>query len=219
MTPNIASLHTGSSGRFTLHTLLLINSPVRLSHDVVTLYVWVCVNDIYPLSSFSQSPSWSMGTNCAASETGNDGCGVQFADPASFGPPFNYNGGGWYDLILSSHKDADSHHRYVVQRTDSEIRIYFWPRNGDSVPDQVKSSLSHESVDPDSWVRAFGDGCSAPFLMNILQGVPTATWTNDSCDFAKHFGLHNIIINLTFCMIVFLARWVIVTNIGIIFRR
>ena len=97
MTPNTATLHTGSSNKFSSHTLLSFNPPVRLSHVVVTRYDWVRANDIYPLICSSQSSSRSIGQNCAAYETENAGCGVQFSDPASFGVPFNNNQGGWYD--------------------------------------------------------------------------------------------------------------------------
>ncbi|KAH0832128.1 family 16 glycosyl hydrolase [Lanmaoa asiatica] len=154
MTPNTATLHTGSSTTFGFHSLLLIDSLVRLR---------------------------SIGTNCAAYETGNDGCGVQFSDPESFGPSFNYNQGGWYGLNLPSHNDANPRHRYAIERTNSEIRIWFWSRNDGSVPDQIVFSSSHDAVEPQSW------------------GMPAAAWSNDMCDFPEHFGPHNIIINLTFC--------------------
>ncbi|KAN0087656.1 glycoside hydrolase family 16 protein [Tylopilus felleus] len=105
----------------------------------------------------------SNGQNCAAYETGNDGCGVDFSDPASFGPSFNHNGGGWYAL----------------ERTVTDIKVFFWSRHASSVPVQVESP--HEVIEPDTW------------------GQPAAAWSNDKCDFPKHFGPHNIIINLTFC--------------------
>lgn len=110
---------------------------------------------VFPLPY--NSSSWSGDTNCAAYETANDGCRVQFSNPASFGPSFNNNQGGWYVLILSSHKDADSRHRYAIERSSSEIRMWFWPRNDGSVPGQVEFSSSHHGVEPDSWVRAFSN--------------------------------------------------------------
>ena len=36
------------------------------------------------------------GTNCAADETGNQGCGVRANTDNSFGAAFNSNGGGVY---------------------------------------------------------------------------------------------------------------------------
>ncbi|KAG8214674.1 glycoside hydrolase family 16 protein [Butyriboletus roseoflavus] len=102
MTPNIASLHTGS------------NCHMSSSRDMT---------------------GRSIGTNCAANETGNDGCGVQFPDTASFGPLFNDNEGGWYAL----------------ERSSSVIRIWFWSRNDGSVPDQVEFSSSQDDVEPESW--------------------------------------------------------------------
>lgn len=41
--------------------------------------------------------------------------------PTSYGPAFNYNGGGWY----------------VVERGTDEINVWFYPRYGD-VPEQVR---------------------------------------------------------------------------------
>jgi hypothetical protein len=35
--------------------------------------------------------------------------------------------------------------------------------------------------------------------MSHSQGVPAAFFRSDQCDFASHFGAHNIIINLAFC--------------------
>jgi len=32
------------------------------------------------------------------------------------------------------------------------------------------------------------------------KGTPMAYFPNTNCDFGRHFGEHNIIINLTFCM-------------------
>ncbi|KAF8558266.1 endo-beta-glucanase [Imleria badia] len=136
VTPNIATLHTGSNCRMS-------------SSRNMTGFV----------------PTWtrSAGQNCAAYETANKGCGVQFDDAASFGPPFNSNQGGWY----------------AIERTSSNIKVYFWPRGDHSVPPQVE--LSYAVVEPATW------------------GTPAAAWSNDMCDFPSHFGPHNIIINLTFC--------------------
>lgn len=40
--------------------------------------------------------------------------------------------------------------RYAVERTSTYIKIFFWPRNSYSVPDEVKNG-SYE-VHPDNWV-------------------------------------------------------------------
>ncbi|KAG9315694.1 glycoside hydrolase family 16 protein [Chiua virens] len=154
MSPNIASLHTGTSEKTNLRPPSSINSPIRLR---------------------------IAGVNCAAAETGNDGCGVQFSDKASFGPEFNSIGGGWYVCTLDSRKGADSHHRYALERNNSQIRAWFWPRTDGQVPDEVKSGSAHDIIDTDEW------------------GMPAADWSSDECDFSKRFGPHRIVINLTFC--------------------
>ncbi|EPQ56434.1 laminarinase [Gloeophyllum trabeum ATCC 11539] len=105
----------------------------------------------------------SEGTDCSTTDTNNAGCGVQSTDTNSYGPDFNNNGGGWY----------------AIERTDTFIKVWFWPRNSGSVPGDVNSGAS--SVDTDNW------------------GTPMALFPDTDCDFSSHFGPHNIIINLTFC--------------------
>ncbi|GAA6062618.1 hypothetical protein JCM10212_002212 [Sporobolomyces blumeae] len=60
-------------------------------------------------------------TNCDATTTNSQGCGVRSKSKVSYGPAFNKKGGGVYALQWSS----------------SGIRIYFWSRN--SIPSDVKS--------------------------------------------------------------------------------
>ncbi|KAJ7097211.1 glycoside hydrolase family 16 protein [Mycena belliarum] len=102
--------------------------------------------------------------SCDTALNGNAGCGVRLASssPASYGPAFNAAGGGWYAL----------------ERTDSFINVWFWPRNG-AVPADVRAGGG--SVDTAGW------------------GVPAANFPNTSCDIPRFFSAHNIIINLTFC--------------------
>jgi len=68
---------------------------------------------------------------------------------------------------------------YAMERTSSYIKIWFWGRDNNAVPSDVSGCGS--LINTDSW------------------GTPTAYFTSDSCDIASHFGLHNIIIDLTFC--------------------
>ncbi|KAF9221541.1 glycoside hydrolase family 16 protein [Gyrodon lividus] len=111
----------------------------------------------------------STGTNCAAYETDNVGCGVQFTedinDPISFGPGFNTHQGGWY----------------AFERTSTYMKIWFWSRNNYYVPDEVKFGPTSGTIDTETW------------------GIPAALWTDDFCDFSSHFGPHNIVINLALC--------------------
>ncbi|KAG9100379.1 hypothetical protein FRC07_010416 [Ceratobasidium sp. 392] len=102
-------------------------------------------------------------TDCNWQVNGNAGCGVQSPETTSYGPSFNNNSGGWY----------------VMERTSTYIKVWFWPRNSATVPLAVKSGAS--TVDTSSF------------------GTPFASFVNTSCDIASHFGPENIIINLTFC--------------------
>ncbi|KAA1476410.1 2 beta-glucan [Dentipellis sp. KUC8613] len=68
---------------------------------------------------------------------------------------------------------------YAIERTSTFIKVWFWARNAGGIPSDVTSGAS--SVNTDNW------------------GTPDAYFPNTDCDFASHFGPHNIIINLTFC--------------------
>ncbi|KAF9040367.1 glycoside hydrolase family 16 protein [Hymenopellis radicata] len=69
------------------------------------------------------------GTNCAAYETGNQGCGIQSNSDVSFGRAFNNNGGGVYALKWD----------------DTGISVYFWATG--SVPADVTA----ETPVPATW--------------------------------------------------------------------
>ncbi|KIJ62663.1 glycoside hydrolase family 16 protein [Hydnomerulius pinastri MD-312] len=95
--------------------------------------------------SHCQMPSTSRnmtgdasGTNCAAYETDNAGCGVKFVedvnDPISFGPGFNTHQGGWYAL----------------ERTNSYLKIWFWSRSDRAVPHEVKFGRT-KTIHTESW--------------------------------------------------------------------
>jgi len=88
---------------------------------------------------------------------------VTFPSKLSYGPSFNDNGGGWYAL----------------ERTSTDINVWFWPRSSYFVPPEVQ--WGSDIVDPDSW------------------GLPVASFPNTFCDFSDHFDEQNIIINLTLC--------------------
>ena len=88
--------------------------------------------------------------------------------------------------------------RYALERTCTDINIWFWPRSSYFVPLEVKWGL--DTVDPDSWV------CENHFYLYLivfvkksLQGIPVASFPNTFCDFSDHFDDQNIIINLTLC--------------------
>ncbi|KAI0358949.1 hypothetical protein OH77DRAFT_1587250 [Trametes cingulata] len=69
------------------------------------------------------------GTNCAAAETGNAGCGMTATQSNTYGVGFNNNGGGVY----------------AMQWVDSGISVWFFPRN--SIPSDITSGAPL----PDGW--------------------------------------------------------------------
>jgi hypothetical protein len=97
---------------------------------------------------------------------GNAGCGVTLKSAQSYGPEFNKAGGGWY----------------VLERTPTEMRVWFWSRGDGGVPADVKNGA--KTIDTSKF------------------GTPGADFPSTSCDMKSHFGAHNIIINLTLCMFI-----------------
>ncbi|KAK7468609.1 hypothetical protein VKT23_003113 [Stygiomarasmius scandens] len=61
------------------------------------------------------------GTNCAAAETNNQGCGIRSSSSVSYGAAFNNNGGGVYAMTLNS----------------TGVAIYFFPRG--SIPSDIQA--------------------------------------------------------------------------------
>ena len=95
--------------------------------------------------------------NCDVNTDGNSGCGVQAPSANSYGPSFNANGGGWY----------------AMERTDSFIKVWFWPRGAADVP--IGVSEGHDDVDPANW------------------GTPQAFFPSDTCNIAEHFDAHKCV--------------------------
>lgn len=75
----------------------------------------------------------TLETDCDTPDPDSVGCGVVDSNKNSYGPAFNKNGGGWYAL----------------ERTESSIKVWFWPRNG-KPPSEVKSGKGQ--INTDSWV-------------------------------------------------------------------
>lgn len=69
---------------------------------------------------------------------------------------------------------------YAMERTPTSIKVWWWPRNAASIPTEV-TTLHTPDINTQSW------------------GVPFAYFDNQACDLNSKFGLHNVIINLTFC--------------------
>lgn len=71
--------------------------------------------------------------NCDVNTDGNSGCGVHAPTAQSYGPSFNAGGGGFY----------------AMERTNSFIKVWFFPRNS-NIPSDMKSGAS--SINTDNWV-------------------------------------------------------------------
>ncbi|KAJ6593842.1 glycoside hydrolase family 16 protein [Mycena capillaripes] len=77
----------------------------------------------------------TVSTVCDASFNYNQGCGVSFTKPNSYGQGFNSNGGGWYAMLRSSRG----------------IYVWFWSRNDSTVPIEVSQGLSTVNPDQSLW--------------------------------------------------------------------
>ncbi|EIW65035.1 uncharacterized protein TRAVEDRAFT_109943 [Trametes versicolor FP-101664 SS1] len=84
------------------------------------------------------------GTDCAAADTANAGCGVRASETNSYGAPFNAMGGGVYATLWD----------------DDGIKTWFFPRS--SIP----SDLSSSAPQPTTWgtpMAAFAASSCDPF--------------------------------------------------------
>ncbi|TFK81990.1 glycoside hydrolase family 16 protein [Polyporus arcularius HHB13444] len=115
-------------------------------------------------------------TDCDASVNFNQGCGVQFGTPASYGSAFNAAGGGFFVMVRS--RDASG----------PGVRIWFWARDDPRVPLEVRAPpptglFAPASLYPTAW-----------------WGQPDAVFPlSDNCDYAGHFDPHVFVFDLTFC--------------------
>ncbi|KAM5537516.1 hypothetical protein V8D89_008843 [Ganoderma adspersum] len=101
--------------------------------------------------------------NCDVAANGNTGCAVLDKNSKSYGLAFNNNGGGFY----------------AMERSNSGVKVWFWPRHDKSIPADVAKGST--TVNTDKW------------------GTPSAHFPSTSCNMAQHFGPHNIVINLSLC--------------------
>ena len=118
------------------------------------------------------------GTNCAAADSGNQGCGMRSPVNNSFGEGFNANGGGVYISKLQTCfcKLACGPLTFlcrIVQWDNSGIAVYFFPRG--SIP----SDISAGSPNPSGW------------------GTPMARWPATSCNPSQFFKQHSVIFDTT----------------------
>jgi hypothetical protein len=67
----------------------------------------------------------------------------------------------------------------VLERTPTDVRVWFFARNDGSAPAAVANGA--QTIDPSTFAK------------------PGAVFSSQTCDFNTHLGNHNIIINLTLC--------------------
>lgn len=93
------------------------------------------------------------GNNCDANV--DSGCAVWDSHQNSFGPPFNANGGGWF----------------AMERTDSFIKVWFWPRDSTPPAEVQDGSLT---INTDTWVSSLLEDSvqSQIFTLLLLCRVP-----------------------------------------------
>ncbi|KAK4687211.1 hypothetical protein P7C73_g2919, partial [Tremellales sp. Uapishka_1] len=102
---------------------------------------------------------------CDAYLNSNQGCGIEMSSEVSFGSGVNEAQGGYYAMWRDIEKSGG-------------VYIYYWPRNSDSIPAEVKSS-SATTTNVANW------------------GVPSANLTVPNC--GSDFNNHVIVFDLTFC--------------------
>ena len=79
---------------------------------------------------------------CDHSDASDTGCSVGLAEgPASFGPTFNADGGGFY----------------AMEQTNDFVKVWFWARGNPNTPADVLNGS--ETINTDAWVK--------PLLYNI----------------------------------------------------
>ncbi|KZT22212.1 glycoside hydrolase family 16 protein [Neolentinus lepideus HHB14362 ss-1] len=137
-------------------------------------------------------------TICDASVNFNQGCGVSFSKPGSFGAPFNQQGGGYFAMARTK---ADG------------VRLWFWPRGDSSVPQAIanpdalptpnlpirkRKSKTQDKMAVLDVVDIVGSDTIAP---DESWGWPEAAFpTGDSnCGYEQHFDAHQMVFDLTFC--------------------
>lgn len=119
------------------------------------------------------------GTNCAALETGNQGCGVRAANANSFGAAFNNIGGGVYasECFLPAMALAKLCEMLMgvcaVLWDDDGVSVYFFPRS--SIPADITAGAPQ----PNGW------------------GLPMAQWPASSCNPSTFFHDHSAIFDTT----------------------
>ena len=169
----------------TKQTLLPFIPRHRVRCLSIEIRMGKCQTRIISLDKLTFKDRFTISTDCDARNNFNQGCGVQFAKPSSYGNAFNAQGGGWFVMVRT--------------RQDG-VRIWFWSRNDPNVPPEIRDMPQRgllggpPDISPDpSW------------------GNPEASFPlSDNCDYDSHFDAHSMVFDLTFCVSIRPPRSVIV---------
>ena len=112
-------------------------------------------------------------TDCAAANTGNQGCGIRASQSNSFGAAFNANGGGTYASGYSCMARCSQAKSALVRWDTTGIAIYFFSRGSEP------ADIVAQKPQPDSW------------------GLAMARWPATSCDPFQFFKNHSTIFDTT----------------------
>jgi hypothetical protein len=100
------------------------------TNDQVTIHANTgCQLPTSNITALGISGSVISGTNCAALQTNNEGCGVRAVQTNSFGQPFNANGGGVYAMLWDN----------------SGVSVWFFPRQN------IPSDITAKAPVPSGW--------------------------------------------------------------------
>ena len=140
-----------------------------------------------------------MSLDCSWLMNGNQGCSVRFPSSNSYGPSFNNVGGGWYvfHTCQSSVLTRCKYFRYAVERTSTYYKVWFWPRNAENVPFDVKNGAS--TATPSDWVRFAVPNRVCPYalfpkrvLLRLASPTPTAILEVTSKGITSSSILHSV---------------------------
>ncbi len=105
-----------------------------------TGYVFDATSCLFLRSSHTPSRAAVL-NDCDTATTNNAGCGVQVSQPNNYGPAFNSAGGGFY----------------AMERTNSFIKVWFWSRTDENIPNDVLTGGSN--INTDDWVSLVSSVC------------------------------------------------------------
>ncbi|KAJ7084326.1 glycoside hydrolase family 16 protein [Mycena belliarum] len=120
----------------------------------------------------------TVSTVCDASVNYNQGCGVEFTKPNSYGRDFNTNGGG----------------RVAMQRGSCGINMWFWSRDDPNVPLEVSQGLGTINPNQGLWgepdavfpadscdIAAHFDAHNIVFDLTFCGDWAASAYANSSC--------------------------------------